>query len=148
MASTTLTTTAAQPNFPIQANTFGNRVCGTFSGTALSASACAVLLVCKIPPTARNVQVTWAAIHTGATGAKLQFGIKSQDSVTASALQGNLDIAVTNKTSAQITAAYTPTWDDSAGETVKYVQCSVASGTVTAGFVLDYEVKYDFQPES
>lgn len=145
MASVTRTTTYAQASAPVYTQVGGSHtIIGSTSGvaSALSASGSAVLLLAKIPPRAKTVQLTWQALHTGATGAKLQFGIKSADSVSASALMTLTDIAVTALAGPFVGGVYKPTWDDSAGETVKYVQCSVGSGTVTAGFVLDYHITY------
>jgi hypothetical protein len=148
MASTTKTTTYAQAGYQAMANAFGNMINGTVSGGAyasLSPSASAVLLLAKIPPQAKHLRIQWNAVHTDSTGAKLQFGVKSADSVTASALVALTDIAVTTTTAWAVSAVYDPTWDDSAGEQVKYVQCSLGSGTISAGFVLNYVITYDFQ---
>ena len=150
MASTTRTVTIAQAAAPLYAPLGSHTISYDNSGIAasLSASASAVLLLAKIPPQAKDVQILWQADPTGATGAKLQFGIKSGDSVTASALVALTDIAVTNTVGPILSARYTPTWDDSAGETVKYVQCSVGSGTVSAGFVLRYQVTYNMNNDN
>ena len=144
MASTTRTVTLAQAIAPTYEGLGTHVIAGDNRGIAasLSASASAVLLLAKIPSGCSRVQILWNALHTGATGAKLQFGIKSGDSVSASALMALTDIAVTNLAGPFLSKAYDPTWDDSAGETVKYVQCSVGSGTVSAGFVLDYQISY------
>lgn len=145
MASTTRTVTIAQSTAPLYVPLGSHTISYDNRGIAasLSASASAVLLLAKIPPGAKDVQIIWNALHTGATGAKLQFGIKSGDSVTASALMSLTDIAVTNLAGPFVSKRYTPGWDDSAGETVKYVQCSVGSGTVSAGFVLDYQITFN-----
>lgn len=144
MASTTKTVTIAQSSAPTVAHLGVNVIAGSNAGlsASLSASASAVLLCAKIPVNAKNVQVIWQAIHTGATGAKLQWGIKSGDSVTASALMALTDIAVTNLSGPHMGPVYQPTWDDSAGDSVKYVQCSVGSGTVAAAFVVDYQITF------
>jgi len=145
MASTTRTVTIAGSAAPLYTPLGSHTIVGSNSGIAasLSASASAVLLLAKIPPNCKNIQMTWQAIHTGATGAKLQFGIKSGDSVSASALMTLTDIAVTDLAGPFMSKTYTPTWDDSAGETVKYVQCSVGSGTASAAFVVDYSITFN-----
>ena len=140
----TLTASQAQSGAQAIAHNGPNRVAGQYTANgSLSASGSAGLLLCKLPPNAEDVRILWNAVHTGATGAKLQFGIKSDDSVSASALQALHDIGVTTTVGPVMGNVYSPTWDDSAGERFKYVQCSVGSGTCSAGFVLTWEVVYN-----
>jgi hypothetical protein len=142
----TKTATAAQAGANAQNNTYGNRVVGDWAATGLSATGSAVGLLCKLPHGAKHIRIGWSAVHTGATGAKLQFGIVRNASVTASALVALTDIAVTARTSwAYSPISYSPDWDNYTGGP-SFVQVSVGSGTVTAGFVLNYEVTYDAQP--
>lgn len=140
----TRTATAAQTGGGIKTHS-GTFFHGKVSPGCLSPSASAVLLVAEIPNGARNIRFAWSAIHTGATGAKLQAGIVRNGSVTASALYSLTDIAVTSRTAWQdsMTTPYDPNWDDYTGGPA-YIQVSNGSGTISAGFVLDYRVEYDF----
>lgn len=103
----------------------------------------------KIPYGAKNVALGWDAIHTVETGAKLQFGYRNIDgSVTKSAVVAKTDIAVTNRTAWQMAAAVAdPVWsetDDGANLQYKYLTVDRASGTIASGFVLNFELSYEF----
>ena len=69
-------------------------------------------------------------------------GLSASLSASASAVLLCAKIPVTNLSGPHMGPVYQPTWDDSAGDSVKYVQCSVGSGTVAAAFVVDYQITF------
>ena len=147
--ATTATASLAQTGVQPNGNHTGVTLSGTSTGASggLSASASAVLLMAKLPYGCKNVMLGFSAIHTGATGAKLQFGVVDRGgSVTASAISTQVDLAVTTRTAWQVFTPYNPDWADADSHQWKYLQCSTSSGTITAGFVIDYQVSYDFGP--
>jgi hypothetical protein len=151
MASTTKTSTYAQAGFQPIVNHMGVLLTGSWNLVSLSASASAVGLIAKLPYGATKVHFAYSAIHTASTGAKLQFGYRTQGdspSVTCSAIRALTDIAVTTATAYALKKAVTqPNWDnavDGALNQFKYVQVSVGSGTASAGFVLDWQLSYRF----
>jgi hypothetical protein len=134
----TVTASLAASGVVPKANHYTNILSGTRSGT-LSISGQALLLMAKIPPNVKDLQLTVQHI-SGATTGVMNYGTRAQDgSLAASALGSSIASGVTH-----ISPPIDVTWDDAGGETYKYVIASLVSGTVTASLVFNYQITYGF----
>lgn len=134
---TTLTASLAQSTVVPLANHGMNILRGQYTG-AISTSASGVVLLAKIPVTAKDIQVH--SYHTGPeTTMTLSIGLRhgSSASAAATAFVSSALIGAT-----RVSAVANPTWDDAGGETHKYVQATLSAGTKAASSTMYYTIFY------
>jgi len=119
---------------------FGNFVVGTSSGTGLTASAAATyMLLAKLPPNAKNVQLIVKHTSGAATGV-MNYGVVAGDGSWAASVLGS-SVASGDM---HISAPVDLTWDEAGSEKVKYVTMSNVSGTLTASLTVNYQVCFGY----
>lgn len=138
--ATTRTASLATSNAPVPGVHTGGVIQGKYEGAGLSASGSALLFLCKIPASC-NVSIVETHVSGSATQV-LNVGVRggNSTSVSVSALMGAA--AASAADNANFGGPYTTTWDQTAGETFKYVVASLQSGTVTASMNVYFSVFY------
>lgn len=143
----TVTASLAAASVIPQNNHTTNVIVGSYTG-ALSASASARLLMAKIPATASRVQITVNGNHGGGGAVGIMnFGLVSGTAGTNTASVSVFGTAVTSTIGVLMTymspaVDVSSRWNQTAGETFKYVCCSYVSTTVTTAFSLKWQITY------
>lgn len=128
----TITCSLAQAAAPTVNVHTGSVLHGTVSGDS-SLSGSQRILLCKIPP---NSEVTIIEYHSsGETTQTLNFGFRQGNSTSASI--SAMGSGVLNQTNV---LTGTTTWDQTAGETFKYVVADLEAGTASASIEVRFTV--------
>ena len=134
----TVTASLAASGVVPKANHYTNILAGEKTG-ALSLSGSALMLLAKIPPNCKSVQLI--AKHTsGAATGVVNYGTRAGDGSLAASVLGSALASGTIHISTPIDV----TWDEAGGERLKYVTMSLVSGTVTTSLIVSYQITYGF----